>query len=522
MANEKVDVVIVGAGASGSVYASVLAKAGKKVVLLETGPDWELSDLISSEIWGRRIKPAGAPILLEGKNPMTYAAQGGWGVGGAALHYFANFPRLLPTDFRIKSEHNRARDWPISYSDVAPFYDKVAREIGVSGDAKAEQRWRPAGAAYPMPPMKTFRNGDIWMKGFEASGIPMVPAPVGMNSVEFNGRPACLYDGWCHVGCPIGALANPQITYLGDARKAGAEVRAMSTVTRVLTNPAGTRVTGIEYYDDKQKKQTQEASAVVLAAWSAQNPRLLLNSATDKHPRGLGNSSGLVGHYMMSHHVASTWAMFDEDTQNHMGTIAVQYMSYERYPKTSHDGAFGSSFITAGFALKTTDLANSRPDLFGPELADHMKRAERHLAGIKAFGEEQPNMENRVELTSAKDEFGMPLGKLIHSYDTDAVALWNANLEEGLKVAKAAGAKEAWSSRGSIPTSHLMGGTIMGNSAADSVVDSFGQSHEIPNLWVAGPGIFPTAGASNPTFTIFALSQRGAERMASQWATLTN
>ena len=89
--NEKVDVVIVGAGASGSVYASVLAKAGKKVVLLDSGPDWELSDLISSEIWGRRLKPAGAPIILEGKNPMAYAAQGGWGVGGAALHYFANF-----------------------------------------------------------------------------------------------------------------------------------------------------------------------------------------------------------------------------------------------------------------------------------------------------------------------------------------------------------------------------------------------------------------------------------------------
>ena len=332
--------------------------------------------------------------------------------------------------------------------DVAPFYDKVAREIGVSGDAKAEEKWRPAGEAYPMPPMKTFRNGDIWLKGFEAPGIPMVPAPVGMNSVEFNGRPACLYDGWCHVGCPIGALANPQITYLGDARKAGAEVRALSTVTRVLTNQAGTRVTGVEYYDDKQQKQTQEASVVVLAAWSAQNPRLLLNSATDKHAKGLGNASGLVGKFMMSHHVASTWAMFDEDMQNHMGTIAVQYMSYEHYPKTSHPGAFGSSFITAGFALKTTDLANSRGDLFGPELADYMKRAARHLAGIKTFGEEQPNMENRVELTSAKDEFGMPLGKLIHSYDQDAVALWNANLEEGLKVAKASGAKEAWSARG--------------------------------------------------------------------------
>src|ERR1700753_858539 len=522
MTNEKVDVVIVGAGASGSVYASVLAKAGKKVVLLETGPDWELSDLISSEIWGRRIKPAGAPILLEGKNPMGSAAQAGWGVGGATLHYYANFPRLLPTDFRIKSEHDRAHDWPIAYEDVAPFYDQVAREIGVSGNAKAEEQWRPAGEADPMPPMKTFRSGEIWLKGFEAAGIPMVPAPVGMNSVEFKGRPACLYDGWCHVGCPIGALANPQITYLGDARKAGAEVRAFSTVTRVLTNQAGTRATGVEYYDDKQQKQVQEASVVLLAAWSGQNPRLLLNSATDKHTKGLSNASGLVGHFMMSHTVASTWALFDEDVQNHMGTIGVQYMSYQHYPKTSQKEAFGSTFWTAGFALKTTDLANARSDLFGTELDDYMKRAARNLTGIKAFGEELPAMENRVELASEKDEFGMPLGKLTHTFQPDAVALWNANLDDGVKIAKAAGAKEAWPARGAIPTSHLLGGTIRGTAAANSLVNSYGESHEIPNLWIAGPGIFPTEGASNPTFTIFALSQRGAERMASQWGTLTN
>ena len=233
---EKVDVVIVGAGASGSVYAAVLAKAGKKVVVMDNGPDWQTSDLISSDIWGRRIKPAGAPFILEGKHPVSMGAQGGWGVGGAALHYFANFPRLLPNDFRIKSEHNRAHDWPISYDDVAPYYDKVAQEIGVSGDAKAEELWRPKGQSYPMPPMKTFRNGRVWLKGFEANGIRMVPAAVGMNSVEFKGRPACIYDGWCHVGCPIGALANPLVTFLSDARKAGAEVRAWSTVTRVLTD----------------------------------------------------------------------------------------------------------------------------------------------------------------------------------------------------------------------------------------------------------------------------------------------
>jgi choline dehydrogenase-like flavoprotein len=317
-------------------------------------------------------------------------------------------------------------------------------------------------------------------------------------------------------------LANPQVTYLGDARKAGAELRSFSTVTRVLTNEAGTRVTGVEYYDYQHQKQVQEASVVILASWSAQNPRLLLNSATGKHPKGLSNASGLVGHFMMSHTVASTWALFDEDVQNHMGTIGVQYMSYQRYPKTSQKDAFGSTFWTAGFALKTTDLANSRPDLFGTELDDYMKRAARNLTGIKGFGEELPAMENRVELASEKDEFGMPLGKLTHTFQPDAVALWNANLEDGVKIAKAAGAKEVWPARGAIPTSHLLGGTIMGTEASNSVVNSYGQSHEIPNLWIAGPGIFPTEGASNPTFTIFALSQRGAERMASQWGTLTN
>ena len=303
---EKVDVVIVGAGASGSVYAAVLAKAGKKVVVLEQGPDWKLADLISSDFWGRRIKQAGPPVVLEGRNTVSYGFQSGWGVGGAALHYFANLPRLLPNDFKIKSEHNRALDWPISYQDVAPYYDKVARDIGVSGDAKAEEIWRPAGAPYPMPPMKTFRHGDIWLKGFEAVGIRMVPAAVGMNSTDYKGRPACIYDGWCHVGCPTGALSNPLVTYLGDARKAGAAVRPWSTVTRVLTNSSGKRVTGVEYYDRNKEKQFQPASVVVLAAWAAQNPHILLNSATGKHPKGVANSSGLVGKSMMTHFGSGT------------------------------------------------------------------------------------------------------------------------------------------------------------------------------------------------------------------------
>jgi choline dehydrogenase-like flavoprotein len=114
----------------------------------------------------------------------------------------------------------------------------------------------------------------------------------------------------------------------------------------------------------------------------------------------------------------------------------------------------------------------------------------------------------------------MPLAKIIHSFDQDAVALWNANFEEGLTIAKATGAKEFWSARGNQPTIHLFGGTIMGTGAGDSIADSYGQTHEISNLWVAGPGLFPTEGASNPTFTIFAVSQRGAEHLVSNWGTI--
>jgi len=221
---EKVDVVIVGAGAAGAVFAAVLTRAGKKVVVMERGPDWKLSDLISSDIWARRIRTAGPHTVLAGKDLVGRNSDHGWGVGGAALHHSANYPRLLPSDFTMKSDHGRGLDWPISYADVAPYYDRAAREIGISGDAKAEERWRPPGEPYPMPPLKTFRHGEVWLPGFKSVGLTVAPGAVGVNSTAYQGRAACIHDGWCGAGCPTGALANPQATFLGEARKKGAKV----------------------------------------------------------------------------------------------------------------------------------------------------------------------------------------------------------------------------------------------------------------------------------------------------------
>jgi choline dehydrogenase-like flavoprotein len=521
---EEVDVVIVGAGAAGSAYAGSLSARGKKVVLLEQGPDWKASDLVSSDIWGRRLKPFNSSFILEGEHRVSLGYHGGWGVGGAALHYFGGMPRMLPTDFRVKSDFGRGHDWPIGYEDLAPWYDRVAQTIGISGDANAEAIWRPKGEQYPMPPLKTFKSGQVWLEALKARNIRTVPAPLAINSVIFKGRPPCIYDGWCHVGCPTGALANPIVTFLAEARRFGAEVRARCTATRIVTNRKGSRVLGVEYVDHDQKNCFQPARVVILAAWAAQNPRLLLMSATDKHTAGLANANGLVGKYLMTHFASTANALFDEDIESYKGTTAGQYASYDRYAKDSHGGAcFGSTYITVGTAVKASGLAgvaNARPELFGPELAAFMRRAMHGLARYTAFGEEQPKLENRVELASSRDDLGLPKARLIHSYDANETALWNANLEEGMEVAKLVGAAEYWPSRGAMPTNHLMGGTIMGDDPASSVVDSFGQTHEIPNLYIAGPGIFATAGAVNPTNTVFAVTMRSAEKLLERWESI--
>ncbi len=273
--------------------------------------------------------------------------------------------------------------------------------------------------------------------------------PVAINSTEYKGRPACVNCGWCHVGCATGAHGTPLVSHLRDARQRGAEVRPFSYVTRVLTNPSGDRVTGVEYYDGKREQHVQPAGVVVLAAYAAETPRIMFNSATDKHPKGLSNKNELVGKYLMCHTAGNVWAMFDEDIQNYMGTQANQFMSYEHYDnKTRPKKGFGSIFLRTGAAMKpNVGLASARPDLFGPPLDDFMKRAARGLTRIGLFGEQMPLAENRVELSSDKDEFGLPIARIIHSYDQDAIGSWEFGRDEAYEIAKAAKPKEVWQRR---------------------------------------------------------------------------
>ena len=516
---EKVDVVIVGSGAAGSAMAAKLAVGGKKVVILEAGPERNNKDLISSAIWARRLKWSGENVIETGENPVGHSFNSGYGVGGSAMHHYAVWPRLHDEDFNVKSEYNRALDWPLGYDDLQPYYDKVQREYGISGDAEQEI-WRPDGEPYPMPPVPLFAQGEIISHGFEKQGMRTSPLPLAVNTIIYKGRAPCIWDGWCDAGCPIGALANPLATDLPIALANGAVLQANATVSRILCNDSGEFATGVEYFDSSGAKSTQMADLVVLAAFTVQNPRLLLASATEQHKSGLANSSGNVGKYVMTHPAALVYGMFDEKTESYQGAFGGQLLNQDGYAKTTHasTGAFGSYQWMIAQAVKPNDLlgiANTRADLFGDALHSFMKNAARGFASMTAVIEDLPIVENSISLAKQKDRFGVPLARVTHTTHADSKALWQAALQEGKAVFTAAGAKDVWT--GPQAAMHIMGGTIMGKESSSSVCNSYGQTHDISNLVVAGAGLFPTSGGVNPTFTIHALAARASEHLLKNW-----
>jgi choline dehydrogenase-like flavoprotein len=512
-ADADADTVIMGAGAAGALFAARLAAAGQRVVVLEAGPAWELGDLVSSQIWSRRLKWGGPPVERGGADPIGYNMGVGWGVGGSAVHHYASWPRLFPADFHLASEHGRGRDWPFGYDELRPWYDRVQREAGLSGDASQEP-WRPPADPYPLPPLKSFAQGAVLRRGFEAAGLAVAPAPMAVLSAEYDDRPPCQYDGWCDAGCPIQALWNPLVRHIPAATSAGAVIRARSPVTRIAVDDHG-RATGLIYRTKGGAERLQPARRIVLAGAAVQNTRLLLASAGPRHPAGFGNRNGEVGRGFAVHALANAFALFDAPTEPHLGLAAPGLMSFSDYRKARRGGPFGSVSWGLAPAMKPNDLlglALTRADLFGPSLDSFVRRAARSIGVVNAICETIPDPANRIELTADRDEPGMPRARVVHSLPAGARALWQRTNAEGQRYLSLAGAREAWVTP--MPTyAHPSGGTVMGTHPATSVTDAYGRVHDAPNVVVAGGGLFPAIGAVSPTFTILALAERAAARM---------
>lgn len=512
-ANDKVDCVIVGAGVSGAILAARLATEGKKVVILEHGPNWQLNDLISSQIWSRRIKWGGAPVESGGKHPTGYSFEVGWGSGGSAIHHYAQWPRLHVEDFRMRSLFGRGVDWPIGYDDLRPYYDKVQEKVGVSGDHTREP-WRPAGAPYPLPPLPQFKQAEVLASGFQKIGLRTGPMPLAVLTRPYKGRPACIYDGWCDAGCPTGALANPLVTDLPAAVKAGAELRTRVTAGRVLMSDDGKRATAIEYFDAAGARHEQHADLIVLANNCIQGARMLLNSANARHPKGIANSSGVVGQYILAHFSTGLHGLFDQDMQNHLGITGAALISQEAYGKA--EGSYTWFIANAHKMSDLIGMANADTALFGQPLVDFMRRAVKGLGSITAIGEQLPTTENRLVLTDKRDAFGLRIPRRETTLGEFEQKLYATMRAEGVRALKAAGATQVLGSE-KWGYQHIAGGLRMGSKPAESVCDSYGRCHDVPNLMLAGGGLFPTQGAVNPTFTVHALTERTADHLAGNW-----
>ena len=511
---DKWDAVIVGAGAVAMVYAARLAEAGKRVLVLECGPARKPEDLYSSQIWARRLKWA-TPHVDEfgGPNRIHFNMNAGRGYGGAAIHHYGVWPRLDEDDFRLHSKFGRGRDWPFSYDDLRPYYDRVQAFVGISGDA-AREPWRPPGQDYPLPPIPVFRHAELLGKGFAAKNIPVSPMPISVLSQPYNGRPACLWDGWCDAGCPIGAISNPLMTYYPRATAAGATFQADSHVTRVLTDRSGSRATGVEYVDKGGQRRSVKAGLVILAAFTVENIRILLNSAEG----GLANRSSTLGRYLMVHPAVAVFGMYEEETQCHLGATGGHLYSARPDKKGNPDGVFGGRHWEIGLVLKPNDLLGvsmTRPDIHGQALHDFMRKGSKRMAAMASICEDQPQEDNRIVLGETKDDFGMPQARVEYRVSPDGVALAQQARAEGLEIIRASGAVEAWS--GPIAAQHIMGGTIMGKSPGDSVCDGYGIAHDVGNLVIGGQSAYPTGSHVNTTFTIHALAERSSDHLAENW-----
>jgi choline dehydrogenase-like flavoprotein len=516
---EAVDAVVVGSGAAGSVYAAVLAEAGKDVLVLERGRERKLTDLYSSQIWARRLKWGSPHVEEQGPDSIWYNFNAGHGTGGAAIHHFAVWPRYHEEDFLEQTLYKRSLDWPFEYDVLRPFYDQVQSDVGMSGDAEKEI-WRPPGDPYPMPPVLVSNHGRVLARGFAALDMHTAPIPMAILTQPYNGRPPCIWDGWCDAGCPIGALANPLVVYLPRAQQAGARLQGNAHVTRVLTDESGRHATGVEYYTADGEQVIQPADVVVLCAFTVENVRILLNSGNKNHPDGLSNSSRLLGRYLMSHPAVMVHGMFDQEMENYLGATGGQLLCQDGYDKHSDPGgAFGSSQWEIGLAVKPNDLLGismSRPDIFGEDLHEFMREGAHYLGSMVAVVEDEPMPENRIELSENSDKFGMPRAKVFYQTSAEGRKLWHTVAAKGVEIMNAAGAQEGW--HGPQGAQHIMGGTVLGRDPSKSVLDANAQSHDVSNLYVGGPSVFPTSSCINSTFTAHAVAMKSARHIVENWS----
>ncbi|MGN7470939.1 GMC family oxidoreductase [Brevibacillus sp. SAFN-007a] len=505
------DVCIVGAGAAGGVLAYELAKAGLRVVVLEAGPFWDPQrDFASDELAMQRLAWQ-ETRLVAGNDPLRLGHNNsGRGVGGGTVHFTGVFLRFHESDFMTKTIDGVGEDWPITYRDLAPYYDKIERDIAVSGPSHFP--WGPFQGPYPYPVREPISaNAQLFREGCDKLGIESVVAPLAILSAPFEGRPPCINRGFCNQGCMPNAKYSGLIHHIPKAIAEGAEVLSDCMVTEILM--AGDRVSGV-LFSHNGLMHRQMARVVILAGFVVETPRLLFNSATSRFPDGLANSSGWVGKAIMPHSSHDVYGLLPEEVRLYKGTpvLALTQHFYE----TDRERGFARGYTLSAHGARPVAMAGAiaaeREDqtfLWGKQLRETMLDYNMY-ARITLVGEVLPHPGNAVTLSGEKDEYGMPVPTVTFSYQENDRKLYRHAIGQMNRIMEAMGGKPEHVVS---DTAHLMGGCRMGNDPAQSVVNEFGQSHDIPNLFIAGASTFVTSSGSNPTHTVMALAARTADKL---------
>ncbi len=515
------DVLVIGAGAAGAALTWSLAGRGASVVCLEEG-DWVDRDSIPKahvdwEVRGRhywnpapsiRDRDVDYAVTNSGENPVDpfmYSA-----VGGSTVGFGAQYWRLQPSDFRTRSLDEFGVDWPISYADLAPYYDVNERETGVSG--LAGDPTGPERPALPLPPNAMGVAGRRWADGFEKLGWYWWPQDSAIVSRDYRGRAACTNRSQCAFGCPQKALSSADVTYWPPALEAGAELRVRSRVRRIVLDDSG-RAVGAEYYDADGNLHQQRAGRVVVCAGGIGTPRLLLMSAGGAHPDGLANSSGQVGRNLMVHAQTLVAGRFPGETESYAGTVGS--MSSRQFYETDPDNDFVRGFIVAGNRGYSPLLTALQFRIWGE---GHHEKLEHHLnhdATVYLCGDDEPEEHNRVELDHDRlDAFGLPGVTTSYTLSENSRRMVEAAIGRATELCLAAGA-DSVRDFGTAPGFgwHLLGTARMGSDSGSSVVDADHQAHDVPGLYVVDGSSMPTGGAVNPAHTIQALALRAADRI---------
>ncbi len=512
--NDDSVVVVIGSGAGGGTLATDLALKGIKVVCLEAGKRHEMEDFLNDEwasftqlAWTDMRTTSGSwRVATDFPNLPAWIVKS---VGGSTTHWAGASIRFQEHEFKTRTVYGEVKgasllDWPLTLQELEPYYAKAEDRMGVT-------------LTNGIPGLPGNNNYKILEAGAKKLGYREVhTGRMAINSQPRDGRGACRQIGFCFQGCKSGAKWSTLYAELPKGEDSGKlEVRPESHVIRIEHDQSG-KVTGVVYVDAKGQQQRQRARIVVVAGNSIESPRLLLNSASNMFKDGLANSSGQVGRNYMRHMTGSVYGVFDKPVKMWRGTTMAGIVQDE----SRHDAKRG---FVGGYELETLALgipfmaAFLDPGAWGREFTTALDSYE-NMAGLWIVGEDMPQEKNRVTLhATAKDKYGMPVANVHFDDHPNDIAMRNHAYQRGAAIYEAVGATRTFPTT-PYPSTHNLGTNRMAANARDGVVNKWGQTHDIKNLFVCDGSIFTTGGAENPTLTIVALAIRQADYIADQMA----